>query len=130
MVQKILSGVKSVGGIVSVGNRGGEQMPYDKSNTTLYAGIIIALIIGAAVGYFVYPTMNPNPDQGSSAFKLGYDEGFEDGFTEGQKTTGGDQEVLDSLAGLATLIYGVIGASLIAALAAIVTLMSVSRKIA
>jgi basic membrane protein A len=25
----------------------------------LYAGIVIALIIGAAVGYFVYPTMNP-----------------------------------------------------------------------
>ncbi len=30
-------------------------------NTTLYAGIIIALIIGAAVGYFVYPSMNPGP---------------------------------------------------------------------
>ena len=29
------------------------------NNTTLYAGIVIALIIGAAVGYFVYPTMNP-----------------------------------------------------------------------
>ena len=25
----------------------------------MYAGIVIALIIGAAVGYFVYPTMNP-----------------------------------------------------------------------
>ena len=30
-------------------------------NTTLYAGIVIALIIGAAVGYFVYPSMNPGP---------------------------------------------------------------------
>ena len=29
------------------------------NNTTLYAGIVIALIIGAAVGYFVYPSMNP-----------------------------------------------------------------------
>ena len=29
------------------------------NNTTLYAGIVIALIIGAAVGYFIYPTMNP-----------------------------------------------------------------------
>ena len=29
-------------------------------NTTLYAGIVIALIIGAAVGYFVYPSMNPS----------------------------------------------------------------------
>ena len=28
------------------------------NNTTLYAGIVIALIIGAAVGYFIYPTMN------------------------------------------------------------------------
>jgi len=27
----------------------------------LYAGIVIALIIGAAVGYFVYPSMNPGP---------------------------------------------------------------------
>ncbi len=32
------------------------------NNTTLYAGIVIALIIGAAVGYFVYPTMNPQLD--------------------------------------------------------------------
>ncbi len=31
-------------------------------NTTLYAGIVIALIIGAAVGYFVYPSMNPGLD--------------------------------------------------------------------
>jgi len=29
--------------------------------TTLYAGIVIALIVGAAVGYFVYPSMNPGP---------------------------------------------------------------------
>jgi basic membrane protein A len=29
------------------------------NKTTLYAGIVIALIIGAAVGYFIYPTMNP-----------------------------------------------------------------------
>ena len=32
-------------------------------NTTLYAGIVIALIIGAAAGYFIYPSMNAGPDQ-------------------------------------------------------------------
>lgn len=31
-------------------------------NTTLYAGIVIALVIGAAVGYFVYPAMNTEPE--------------------------------------------------------------------
>ena len=29
-------------------------------NTTLYAGLVIAIVVGAAVGYFVYPTMNPS----------------------------------------------------------------------
>lgn len=29
------------------------------NNTTLYAGIVVALLIGAAVGYFIYPSMNP-----------------------------------------------------------------------
>ena len=32
-------------------------------NTELYAGIVVALMIGAAVGYFVYPAMNrPAPE--------------------------------------------------------------------
>jgi basic membrane protein A len=41
-------------------------------NTTLYAGIVIALIIGAAVGYFVYPSMNPGP-AGEFVDKADYD---------------------------------------------------------
>ena len=28
------------------------------SNTELYAGIVVALMIGAAAGYFIYPAMN------------------------------------------------------------------------
>ena len=32
-------------------------------NTELYAAVVIALVIGAAVGYFVYPAMNsPAPE--------------------------------------------------------------------
>lgn len=94
--------------------------------TTMTAILIIGLIIGIGIGYLMTPTV----DQGSSAYRLGYDEGFEDGYTEGQKSTGtaGSQEVLDSLAGLVTLVYGAIAASLIAALAAIVSLMQVSRR--
>ena len=51
------------------------------NNTTLYAGIVIALIIGAAVGYFVYPTMNPPlreedyvPKETYDALQSDYDE--------------------------------------------------------
>jgi len=32
-------------------------------NTKLYGGIIVALIIGVAVGWVVYPTMNPGPTE-------------------------------------------------------------------
>jgi len=41
-------------------------------NTTLYAGIVIALIIGAAVGYFVYPSMNPGLDPNDYVEKSTY----------------------------------------------------------
>jgi basic membrane protein A len=33
------------------------------NNTTLYAGIVIALIVGAAVGYFVFPSPSTGVDQ-------------------------------------------------------------------
>lgn len=94
--------------------------------TTMAVILIVGLVVGIGFGYFIAPTV----DQGSSAYRLGYDEGFEDGYTEGQKSTGtaGSQEVLDSLTGLVTLVYGAIGASLIAALAAIVTLMEISKR--
>ena len=41
-------------------------------NTTLYAGIVIALIIGAAVGYFVYPSMNTQIDPNDYVEKSTY----------------------------------------------------------
>ncbi len=41
-------------------------------NTTLYAGIVIALIIGAAVGYFVYPSMNTGLDPNDYVEKSTY----------------------------------------------------------
>jgi basic membrane protein A len=54
------------------------------NNTTLYAGIVIALIIGAAVGYFVYPTMNPPlseedyvPKEEYDALEANYDDAID-----------------------------------------------------
>ena len=44
------------------------------NNTKLYAGIVIALIIGAAVGYFVYPSMNPPLSEDDYVPKETYDE--------------------------------------------------------
>ncbi len=32
-----------------------------QTSTTLIAGVVIALVIGAAIGWFVYPAMNPAP---------------------------------------------------------------------
>ena len=43
-------------------------------NTKLYAGIVIAIIIGAAVGYFVYPSMNPPLKEEDYVPKDTYDE--------------------------------------------------------
>jgi hypothetical protein len=41
-------------------------------NTTLYAGIVIALIIGAAAGYFIYPSMTPQLDPNDYVEKSTY----------------------------------------------------------
>lgn len=43
-------------------------------NTKLYAGIVIALIIGAAVGFFVYPSVNPPLKEEDYVLKDTYDE--------------------------------------------------------
>jgi basic membrane protein A len=43
------------------------------NNTTLYAGIVIALIIGATVGYLIYPSMNPPLKEEDYVPKTDYD---------------------------------------------------------
>ncbi len=93
------------------------------SNNMLAALLVVGLMIGAGLGYF----MAPDVDQGSSPYKAGYNEGYDDGYAQGQESTGivtEDQDITTVI----TLIYGAIGASLIAALVAIVTLMEVSRR--
>ncbi|HUS79173.1 MAG TPA: hypothetical protein VM050_11015, partial [Patescibacteria group bacterium] len=44
------------------------------SKNTLYAGIVVALLIGVAVGWVVYPTMNPAPSTGDMVSKALYDQ--------------------------------------------------------
>ena len=88
--------------------------------------LVVGLVIGVGAGYM----LAPKEESGyGSSYDIGYDEGFEDGFTEGKSSVSatdstGIEEKLDSVI---TLVYGAIGASLIAALAAIVSLMQISR---
>ena len=44
------------------------------SKNTLYAGIVVALIVGAAVGWVLYPTMNPAPTTEDMVSKTLYDQ--------------------------------------------------------
>lgn len=45
-----------------------------QTSTTLIAGIVIALVIGAAIGWFVYPTMNPTPSLEDYVSKASYNQ--------------------------------------------------------
>ncbi len=47
------------------------------NNNTLYGGIVVALIIGVAVGWVIYPTMNPSPT-GEMVSKALYDAAVTD----------------------------------------------------
>ena len=89
--------------------------------------LVIGVIVGAGVGYFLAPG---GVDIGSSPYKTGYNEGYDDGYDQGQQKVDiatEDQDFAEEVTGLTTLVYGAIGASLLAALAGIVTLMQVSR---
>ncbi len=93
-------------------------MSTEKRNTAVILIAVTALIVGASVGYFMAPREvirieNPieyTPELASEDVIL--------------------EEIRYEVTGLATLIYGAIGASLIAALAAIVSLMQISKQIA
>ena len=45
-----------------------------QTSTTLIAGIMIALVIGAAIGWFVYPAMNPTPSLEDYVSKASYNQ--------------------------------------------------------
>ncbi|MGD2200851.1 MAG: BMP family ABC transporter substrate-binding protein [Candidatus Bathyarchaeota archaeon] len=71
-------------------------------NTTLYAGVVIALIIGAAVGYFVYPSMNPQLSPEDYVEKTTYDalkSDYDDSQVELEAATTELGEVKSSLGG-------------------------------
>lgn len=95
----------------------------ENTNMTLVAAIlVVGLLVGSGVGYYmsepvettsqpqtqIPPTYNPQPVQPS-------------GQTYATK---------EDVVGLYTLVYGAIGASLVAALASIVSLMQISRRLA
>ncbi len=112
-------------------------MPLENSQTMLVVLLVIGLAVGAGAGYF----MGPGGDDNSEHW---YDSGYDAGFITGQTSAvipwGSDppddfsntdiRDLKDDVSGLYTLVYGAIGASLIAALAAIVSLMQTSRQLA
>lgn len=102
-----------------------EQRKY----TMLSILLVVGLVIGAGAGYLLRG--GSNPDYTSSSYITGYDDGWEVGFADGKASVAPEEvpDIEDSLSTVITLIYGAIGASLIAALAAIVTLMQVSRRV-
>jgi basic membrane protein A len=72
------------------------------NNTTLYAGVIIALIIGAAIGYFVYPSMNPSPSLDEYVAKDLYDSlqaDYNEAATELEAKSSELSEIKSSLGG-------------------------------
>ncbi len=100
------------------------------TQTMLAVLLVIGLVVGAGIGYFMAPS---EYSDGSGSYQSGYDTGYENGFSDGQATRpssySSPSSIEESIAGLTTLVYGAIGASLISALAAIVSLMQMSRAI-
>ena len=103
------------------------------SQTMLSVLLVVGLVVGAGVGYFMAPSEYTD---GSGSYQTGYDTGYEKGFSDGQSSRQSSfgsydsSQIEESISGLTTLVYGAMGASLIAALAAIVSLMQISRRFA
>ena len=54
-----------------LGYYGGINTSNNQSNLIIYA--LVGVLIGAAIGYFVYPTMNTGPTTGEVVDKADYD---------------------------------------------------------
>jgi len=91
--------------------------------------LVVGLVIGVGAGYMLAPkggSFYPRPP----SYTTGYDFGWKDGFADGKASVDpiGSSDIEDKVDSLTTLVYGAIGASLISALAAIVSLMQISRR--
>ena len=86
---------------------------------SLIAGCIVALIIGSVIGYFCYPAPKKDVAPGPSPYNQPTQP------TQPAQNYATKEQV----DGVITLVYGAIGASLVAALASIVCLMQVSKTI-
>lgn len=104
--------------------------------TMLATLLVVGLIIGAGTGYMLAPGTTSTD---GSSYDIGYDKGYSDGYSQGVKDTPMRSSssslseltsIREGISTIHTLVYGAIGASLISALAAIVVLMQVSRRIA
>ena len=106
-------------------------MTFEDSQTMLAVLLVVGLVVGGGIGYFMAPSSD------GSNYDAGYQEGYNDGYDAADSSWGIDPPddfseqyaTKDDVGGLTTLIYGAIGASLIAALASIVSLMQISRRI-
>ena len=94
------------------------------NQTMLAVLLVVGLVVGSGIGYFMAA---PYENGDSSNYQAGYDDGYEQGLEDRSPSYSSSSDSEDTQ-GLYTLIYGAIGASLVAALASITCLMQVSRR--
>lgn len=97
-----------------------------RGNNLAITLLVMGLIMGGGIGYFMAPT---GGDQYSQyELQRAYDEGYATAKSSSSSSSSyQNTEIADRLSGIETLVYGAIGASLVAALAAIVSLMQIAR---
>jgi len=99
------------------------------NQTRMVVLLVVGLVIGVGVGYMLAPTGGayyPRPPSYTTGYDLGWRNGFADGKASVDLIVSSDIE--EKVDGLTTLVYGAIGASLISALAAIVSLKQISTR--
>ena len=101
-----------------------------QSNQTKMAVLlVVGLVIGAGAGYMLAPKGGPDYPRPPS-YTTGYDDGWRNGFADGKASADliVSSDIEEKVDSLTTLVYGAIGASLISALAAIVSLKQISTR--
>ena len=99
----------------------------DSSTMIMAVLLVVGLTLGAGVGYFMTPK---EIDTNVSDYQSAYDEGYADGL-KAKPTSGSSSsyDITEKLDEIINLLYGAIGASLVAALAAIVSLAQISKRL-